>query len=239
MLVISCKICLRQIKTYPQISRLLFSTTGNENTQQKKASRIAARIRKEMIWNIPNIITLSRIISSPIIGYAIIHDYKAIALGGCVLSAFSDWLDGYIAKNYNQQTIFGSFLDPLADKIFIGSLSIALAYKCLIPLPLLGIILGRDLILVAGSFYIRANEKSIQSDFFDTTHSATFTIEPSEFSKVNSAIQFLLLSVTLSNYGFGYPVIGVLEPLWWVTGVTTIGSGLEYLTGSGLKQLEK
>jgi hypothetical protein len=54
-------------------------------------------------WTLPNVITLTRIGISPLIGYAIMEDMKDIALIGCVFGAFSDWLDGYIAKNFNQK----------------------------------------------------------------------------------------------------------------------------------------
>ena len=57
-------------------------------------------------------ITLSRIIASPFLAYAITLDMKEVALGGCLLCGFSDFLDGYIAKNYNQKTVLGAFLDP-------------------------------------------------------------------------------------------------------------------------------
>ena len=68
-----------------------------------------------------------RIISTPIIVILILYDYSFIAFRMCLLSIFSDGLDGYIARTYNKCTRFGSFLDPFADKIFIGSLSITLA----------------------------------------------------------------------------------------------------------------
>lgn len=54
-------------------------------------------------WTIPNIITISRIASSPLIAVAIASDMKTAAFVGCAVGAFSDWLDGYIAKNYNQK----------------------------------------------------------------------------------------------------------------------------------------
>ena len=184
----------------------------------------------ENIWNIPNILTLSRIISSPFLTYAIINDYKTIALAGCMISALTDWLDGYIAKTYNMKTVFGSFLDPLADKIFIGALSLALTYKGLLPLPLFATIISRDIFLVIGSFYKRHKEKDKDSLFFDTNSSATFIISPSELSKVNSGLQFLILTLTLIQYSTDYhSIIYALEPLWWITSVTTIGSGLDYM----------
>ena len=59
----------------------------------------------KQFWTLPNVITLARIGMSPLIGYAIMKDMKDIALVGCVVGAFSDWLDGYIAKNYNQKVL--------------------------------------------------------------------------------------------------------------------------------------
>ena len=137
-------------------------------------------------------------------------------------------------------TVFGSFLDPLADKIFVATLSLALAYRGLLPLPLLGIMIGRDFILVAGSFYKRYTEKKTGDLFFDTNNSATFIISPTVYSKINSSLQFLLISLTIFQYGFDYGVIqNVLEPLWWVTSVTTVGSGLDYMiVGSGTVKKE-
>lgn len=67
---------------------------------------------------------MSRIAASPLLSAAIAYDMKFAALGGCVLFGFTDWLDGYLAKKLNQQTVFGAFLDPMADKIFIGALSV-------------------------------------------------------------------------------------------------------------------
>ena len=76
----------------------------------------------------------------------------------CLISGFLDWLDGYIAKTFNQKTVLGAFLDPLADKIFIGSVTIGLTMKGLFPVPLAMIMIGRDVFFVAALFAIRATE---------------------------------------------------------------------------------
>jgi len=69
---------------------------------------------KDELWTVPNIITYIRMFCSPVLGWAIVHDYKSAALAGCAIAAFSDWLDGYIAKNYNQMTVLGGMIDPAA-----------------------------------------------------------------------------------------------------------------------------
>jgi cardiolipin synthase (CMP-forming) len=185
------------------------------------------------INTVPNMITMARIFSSPALAAAVALDMKYAALGGCVLFGFSDWLDGYLAKKWNQRTVLGAFLDPMADKVMIGALTVGLVAKGLIPVPLACVIIGRDLALVGASFIMRALERPEGAAFFDTTDSATFNIVPSDMSKINTGVQFVLLSATLSSFAVGYPTIEQLEPLWWITATTTLASGMMYMDGSG------
>jgi len=69
---------------------------------------------KDELWTTPNIITYTRMVCSPLLGWAVVNDHKNVALAGCAIAAFSDWLDGYIAKNYDQMTVLGGMLDPAA-----------------------------------------------------------------------------------------------------------------------------
>jgi cardiolipin synthase len=187
---------------------------------------------------IPNMISISRILCSPGLAVAIYYDMKGVALAGCVLAGFTDWLDGYLAKNYDMKSELGAFLDPLGDKVVIGSLAAGLTLKGLLPVPLMCVIVGRDVFLVACSFVIRYMEKPPDVAFFDIK-TATFKVTPSTFSKVNTAIQFGLLTLTLGHFAFAVPAaIETLEPLWWLTAATTIGSGAGYLSGAGVTAKE-
>lgn len=56
---------------------------------------------------------MARISLSPLIGYTIVMDMKDVALLGCIVGAFSDWLDGYIAKNYNQKVFVDQYLTKI------------------------------------------------------------------------------------------------------------------------------
>ncbi|CAG0896113.1 unnamed protein product [Darwinula stevensoni] len=68
----------------------------------------------------------------------------------------SDVCDGMIARNFrNQQSMLGSFLDPMADKVLVAVLFLSLTYKDLIPLPLTTLIIARDICLMSAGFYIR------------------------------------------------------------------------------------
>ena len=69
------------------------------------------------IRTIPNAITLSRLAATPFLAYLILDQQYKLAFGGLVVFGFSDWLDGYIARNYNQTSVLGTFLDPFADKV--------------------------------------------------------------------------------------------------------------------------
>ena len=211
---------------------------NNSDLDEKMKTKFKYNMDKE-IYTIPNMITMSRIISSPFLTYAIINDMKYSALIGCCLFGLTDWLDGYIAKKFNQMTVLGAFLDPVADKVFVAALSIGLCYKGLIPLGLASIIIGRDVILIIGSFIIRIRERPPGSPFFDTTYSATFEIAPSVLSKINTAFQFTLVAFTIGNFGLGIPSLAYIEPLWWITAVTTIGSGIGYIDGHGIRRLSK
>jgi len=193
---------------------------------------------REVTWTehmtVPNIITMSRMVLSPWLGYAIYYDMKTVAITGCIVFGISDWLDGFIAKNYNQATVLGAFIDPVADKVLIGTVAGALALKGLIPMSLAGIILGRDLIILVASFYIRGAEKPKDAPFFDTTYSSTYSINPSLLSKINTACQLGMLSATLGCDIFVPEMLHLVEPLWYITVVTTVGSGLGYLGGDGI-----
>lgn len=81
-------------------------------------------VNNKEINTIPNMITISRIAATPFLAVAIIYDMKYTALGGCVLFGFTDWLDGYLANKLNQRTVLGAFLDPMADKVLITSLTV-------------------------------------------------------------------------------------------------------------------
>ena len=110
-----------------------------------------------MPLNIPNIITLSRLLLIPlIIGlYYMPHEWAALdlkntlACGVFILAAATDWLDGYLARKLNQMSAFGAFLDPVADKlIVVGALIVLLQLERVE--SLVGfIIIGREIAISA------------------------------------------------------------------------------------------
>ena len=76
--------------------------------------------------NIPNILTLSRIVLLPILIWMIYAGYSWLALALYIFCAITDFLDGWLARKMNSVTAFGTFLDPISDKIFVALLLLAL-----------------------------------------------------------------------------------------------------------------
>src|SRR5271154_484784 len=87
----------------------------------------------ENIYTIPNILTFSRLIAAPVIGYLVLHDYHAWAVGLFAYAAITDLVDGYIARRWKLQTVVGTVIDPMADKTLMTVLTICLAIKGALP----------------------------------------------------------------------------------------------------------
>jgi hypothetical protein len=87
----------------------------------------------EDILTIPNVLTILRLASTPVLGYLILIDEMPYALGLLALSAFTDVLDGWLARRYGSATVFGSIADPAADKALMTVMVGALAWRGLIP----------------------------------------------------------------------------------------------------------
>lgn len=87
----------------------------------------------ENIYTVPNLLTFSRLVAAPFIGYAIVHDAHAWALGLFAYAGVSDLLDGWIARRWQLQTVVGSVVDPMADKMLMTVLTVSLAYGGALP----------------------------------------------------------------------------------------------------------
>lgn len=132
------------------------------------------------------------------------------------VAGVSDWLDGFIARTFHQESIIGSFLDPFADKLLIGTLSLSMMWTGLLPLPLAALILGRDGMLIGGTFYHRLKTKDESSGFFDTSDSGAFQVKPSILSKVNTALQLSTFGLALTNAAWQMPPDPALNLLLYV-----------------------
>eukprot|EP00884_Botryococcus_braunii_P010204 jgi/Botrbrau1/19185/Bobra.0077s0091.1 len=107
------------------------------------------------VYNLANGISVARLASGPVMAGLVIHHQWLPALALLSLAGVSDWLDGFVARRYAQPSVLGSYLDPLADKVFVGCAVGALVYEGSIPGPIGALIIGRDFFLIAGACFQR------------------------------------------------------------------------------------
>ena len=136
--------------------------------------------------NFANIITVFRLLLTPIIIWLIFSSYYMLGLIFFVLSGLSDALDGFIAKQFNQKTLLGSYLDPIADKALIVSSILALGYVGAIPPWLIILIVSRDLAILGAVIISWLIESSLK-------------IEPIISSKINTFLQIFYIGLILFN----------------------------------------
>ena len=87
----------------------------------------------ENIYTLPNILTFSRLIAAPIVGYLIVHDLYIPALALFAYAGVTDLVDGWIARKWGLQTVVGTVIDPMADKALMTVVTVTLAMQEALP----------------------------------------------------------------------------------------------------------
>lgn len=155
--------------------------------------------RHENIYNIPNFLTLTRLLATPAIGYLIIHNQHLYAFTLFTYAAFSDLLDGWIARKWHLQTVVGSVVDPMADKLLMTTLVTCLAVNGSLPMPLFVLILGRDVSLAVSALYYRYASlpaPKTMARYWDFSLPSA-EVHPTNISKFNTFLQLSLLGTLL------------------------------------------
>ncbi|KAG5306664.1 CRLS1 synthase, partial [Acromyrmex insinuator] len=189
-------------------------------------------IERENIWTIPNLLCMGRIVTSPFLSYLILSQDYQIALWLLAFAGLSDLADGWIARTWTSQASkLGSLLDPVADKLLVGTLFLSLAWVGLIPVPLTCLVVARDIVLVTAASYIRYRSlppPKTLARYFDPTH-ATVQLAPTLTSKLNTGIQLSLVAGTLAAPIYHFIDHPILQCLCYITAFTTIAGGVSYL----------
>ena len=105
----------------------------------------------DRIWTIPNVISIARLLGVPVFLWLVLGPHAdgwAVIL--LIAAAASDWLDGKLARALHQESRLGQVLDPTADRLYIGVMLIGLAIRAIIPWWLVGVLVGRELVLARG-----------------------------------------------------------------------------------------
>jgi cardiolipin synthase len=166
--------------------------------------------------NLPNLITLARLLSVPVMIWLIVGERFGVAFWVFVGAGVSDALDGFIAKRFNSRTRIGALLDPVADKALLSSVYVALLYAGELPDWLVILVVFRDATIVGGFMLIQ-------------TLAAPRKFDPLYISKLNTAMQIALVAYVLARLGLGWADGRATEVLVVVTALTTVLSGFSYL----------
>jgi len=179
-------------------------------------------------FNIPNILTISRIALIPVIVATFFFKTSLAAWVGCglfAIAAITDYFDGYLARRWNNISKFGRFLDPIADKLLVVSVLLMLAYAGTLTetsiFPAL-IILCRE-ILVSGLREFLAG--------------LSVSVPVTQLAKWKTVLQLIALPVLIAAPAIGDPGRQVGEGLLWAAAVLTLISGYDYLR-AGLKHMD-
>lgn len=166
--------------------------------------------------SIPNLITLGRIILVPVIFWLLISGNAKAAFFAFVAAGISDAVDGFLAKRFQMQTELGAYLDPLADKLLIVSIYVALGVAAKLPSWLVIAVVSRDILIVLGVMLAWVLGHPMD-------------MKPRAISKANTAAQLMLAAYVLADDGFDLGLAVLRSALVWITGTLTVLSLAAYL----------
>ena len=101
--------------------------------------------------NVPNLLTLARLLAVPFAVRAILRGQHGLALAIVLAAAVTDTIDGAVARRFGLATSVGAYLDPIVDKIFLSAVYISLALISTVPWWLVAEIFTRDVVILASS----------------------------------------------------------------------------------------
>lgn len=174
--------------------------------------------------DLPNIISLLRLLAVMPVLYLLLEREFGWALFLFAAAGFSDGLDGFLAKHYGWQSRLGGILDPLADKILLAACFLVLGALTLIPVWLVSAVVFRDLLIVGGAvlYNYRVEEAA-----------------PTLMSKLNTALQILLIVLVIADAGPMPLPEWVVQTLIWACLTTVVVSGSQYVWIWSRKAVQK
>ena len=164
----------------------------------------------------PNLLTFLRLCLIPFLIIAVLESHYKTALWLFVIAGLSDGLDGLAARLLKQQTQIGQYLDPVADKLLLSTLFLALMHQQLVPRRVTVLVFSRDLgiLIVASLLYISLGMRDFR---------------PSIYGKANTGVQILaLLAVLVCQIFIAPSLLLVRNAALDATAVLTIVSAVHY-----------
>jgi cardiolipin synthase (CMP-forming) len=164
----------------------------------KEPGPFKSKINQDQQWlTISNVLTVIRIIITPTILLGIFHKEWKITFIIFIITALSDTLDGFLARYFNQKTILGSILDPIADKFFIICCFSALTFfpspSFQIPLWFFCLEIFREATMIIGTYIVIKKATDVN-------------IEPTIFGKLNTFFHTIFISwIFICNFFHWHP----------------------------------
>ena len=172
--------------------------------------------------NLPNILTVARIVLVPFLMVVLLTRFEGELIFGVAkeivgaaifgIAAFTDWLDGYLARRRSQVTQLGQLMDPLADKLLITAALVSLVQMEMASAWMVGVILGRELAITV----LRS-----------VAYARGVTIPASPLGKVKMGTQVLaILLLILGRQVWVFWIVGQIA--LWVVLTTALWSAFDY-----------
>jgi cardiolipin synthase len=170
----------------------------------------------QLLW-LPNFISLLRLAAAPLVAWLLYSGRFRSALLILLAAGLTDWLDGYAARKLGAKDRLGIILDPLADKVLIVVVFVAMGLLDLIPFWLFVLAVTRDIVIVTGAYLLRLLRN--RREFV-----------PSLLGKVSTFFQIILALLALLNAAFPDPILAWLKTIGvFTTALFTGLSGLDYV----------
>ena len=169
-----------------------------------------------MPMNLPNKLTIVRIIMIPFFVFFLLTDFVAgskwIATVLFCAASLTDFLDGHIARKYNLVTNFGKFMDPLADKMLVSSAFICLVAQNKIAAWIVIVIIAREFII--SGFRLVASDNGV-------------VIAANYWGKFKTVSQMAMIIVLIADFGGVFDMVGTV--LIWIATALTVISLVDYV----------
>jgi cardiolipin synthase (CMP-forming) len=183
--------------------------------QEIDQGTMASRPISQANFTVPNLITLARILLTPLFVIFLIQGAYHKALLVFLLAGVSDLADGLIARTWSQKSRLGSYLDPLADKVLMAASFVTLSIYKEIPPWLTVVVISRDVVLAFGVLVFRLADFPLE-------------VRPSLAGKLTTLFQVsTVFLVLISKINPLYPLI--LPIFFWITCALTTISGIHYI----------
>jgi cardiolipin synthase len=167
---------------------------------------------------IPNFITLLRFLLVPAVVYALLVGQMGWALAGFLIAGLSDGVDGFIARQFDQRSELGAYLDPAADKLLLVSVFVVLGLMGELPLWLVITAVSRDALIITAVL-------------ISTLMGQPVAVKPLLVSKANTAVQIVLASLVLFELALAQQFSILRTGLIGLSGLLTVASAAAYLVG--------